>query len=63
MLAVATGLAQQRSIENIAGLSGIDPWFLHAIKRIVDLFTELSASSAVSEQLLVKAKRLGFSDR
>jgi hypothetical protein len=64
VLAVATGLAQQRSIENISSLSGIDPWFLHAIKRIVDLFLELSTASIVlTEQLLVKAKRLGFSDK
>jgi hypothetical protein len=64
ILAVATGLAQQRTIENIAMLSGIDPWFLNAIKRIVDTYTELSSlTSPISQSLLVKAKRLGFSDR
>ncbi|MBU4257521.1 carbamoyl-phosphate synthase large subunit [Patescibacteria group bacterium] len=44
------------SIENIYKLTGIDPWFIHNIKEIVDFEKEISLDN------LLRAKQLGFSD-
>ncbi|MFH1854252.1 MAG: carbamoyl-phosphate synthase large subunit, partial [Candidatus Omnitrophota bacterium] len=44
------------SIENIYKLTGIDPWFIHNIKEIVDFEKEISLGN------LLRAKQLGFSD-
>jgi carbamoyl-phosphate synthase large subunit len=50
-------------IQFIYELTGIDPWFLHQIKQIVE-FEKTVRSSAhdLSAPLLQKAKSLGFSD-
>ena len=53
------------SIEEIYRLSGVDPFFLHKIKNIIDMETELRTlnlrdSSAV--ETVREAKRIGFSD-
>ena len=55
--------------ETIADLTGIDPWFLHEMLRIVELDRELAASIARDreapwrEGLIHDAKRLGMSDQ
>ena len=43
-------------VEKICKLTGIDPWFIHNIKEIVDFEKEISVDN------LLKAKQLGFSD-
>ena len=47
--------------ETLASRTLIDPWFLHALSRIVDMETEL-LGEPITPDLLLKAKRLGFSD-
>ncbi|MCJ7762285.1 carbamoyl-phosphate synthase (glutamine-hydrolyzing) large subunit, partial [Candidatus Bathyarchaeota archaeon] len=50
------------SIEEIYGLTGIDPCFLNGIKKIVDFENALKKSELTQENLK-KAKMLGFSDK
>jgi len=52
------------SIEEIHKITMIDLWFLHNIKEIIDLEKEiLNAKIPLSDELLIKAKEFGFSDR
>ncbi len=64
-----------KSIESIHKLTGIDPWFLHQLKQIVDMEADLRAKGAgsgcecggtgaalLSDDQLWQAKRWGFSD-
>ncbi|MBU4343108.1 MAG: carbamoyl-phosphate synthase large subunit [Candidatus Omnitrophica bacterium] len=51
------------SVDKIYELTGIDPWFLHNIKEIVDFEKELSTINyQLSAEKLLKAKQYGFSD-
>lgn len=53
------------SLEEIHAHSKIDPWFLHQLKEISDLESEVSQSAsldALPPRLLRRAKRAGFSD-
>ena len=57
--ALRTGL----SIDLIYELTGIDPWFLHQIRQIVEMENRLAeAGPALSDELLGQAKAWGFSD-
>ena len=49
------------SIEDISAWTSIDPWFIHQIKELTD-FEEDLRSEKLSPELLLEAKRLGFSD-
>ena len=49
------------SHETLAERTFIDPWFIHALSRIVDMETRL-LGEPVTPDLLRRAKRLGFSD-
>jgi carbamoyl-phosphate synthase large subunit len=57
------------SIDQIYDLSKIDPWFLANFKQLVDLEEEIARTAragglnALPEELLVQAKRWGYSDR
>ncbi|NOT33540.1 MAG: carbamoyl-phosphate synthase large subunit [Candidatus Eisenbacteria bacterium] len=61
-------LASGESPESVAAATGVDPWFLHQMKRITDLDHELTtvatrdSEAAWSEGLVYEAKRLGISD-
>ena len=63
------GLAAGLTPEQLSRHTGIDPWFLAQMKRIVDLDQALAARVARDpeapwrEGLIRDAKRLGFSDR
>ena len=51
--------------EELAEATGIDPWFLHQMKRITDTeaeWRELDGLDAVTPDRLWRAKRLGISD-
>ncbi len=54
------------TVEELYGITNIDPWFLTQLKQIVDFETELLKESQKSklppEPLLKKAKQYGFSD-
>jgi carbamoyl-phosphate synthase large subunit len=68
---IADGFRLGMSVDEIFGLSKIDPWFLHQIKQITDLERYLkdqgarilSDSSRSLDHPLRKAKEYGFSDR
>ena len=50
-------------VETVHGATGIDPWFLHQMVRIIDLEEEiLKAGHPLHEDLLKKSKTYGFSD-
>jgi carbamoyl-phosphate synthase large subunit len=58
------------SVEDLHRLTHIDPWFLHNIREIVDLESELRRhrngmplEKSISKETLLHAKRFGFSDR
>ncbi|HEY3215694.1 MAG TPA: carbamoyl-phosphate synthase large subunit [Candidatus Eisenbacteria bacterium] len=62
-------LAAGETPETLAGWTGIDPWFLHQIQRVVDLDRTLMERASRDpeapwrEGLVSDAKRLGISDR
>ena len=62
---IAKALKLGVSVEKIYELSGIDPWFLHRLKAIVDAEREIFSVGAIfkSPEQLLKYKQLGFSDK
>ncbi len=51
-------------VKRIHELTGVDPWFIHKICRIVVMKQELEKSgSALNRDVLLRAKKLGFSDK
>jgi carbamoyl-phosphate synthase large subunit len=52
------------SVETVAGLSRIDPWFIHQIADLVEMEKRLQSHSldTLPPELLWEAKRAGFSD-
>ena len=59
---IAAALRSGWTIDDVARLTKIDPWFLYNIKELVDAEAEI-ASSTPDGRSLYEAKRLGFSDR
>lgn len=62
ILAVAEALKKGWDVEEIYKLSGIDPWFLGKLKRIVD-FEDVLEKGELDEETMRKAKKLGYSDK
>ncbi len=65
LFAVAEAISRDIDIEKIYNLSGIDRWFLHKIKNIMDFkktLKELKISGKGFSGILKEAKKLGFSD-
>ncbi len=51
------------SVEQIHTLTGIDPWFLHQIRQIVEMEDQIAAAGKdIPLELLGRAKSWGFSD-
>ncbi len=53
------------SIEEIYHLGGVDPFFLHKIKNIVDMESQLctlNLNDSAAAEIIKEAKRIGFSD-
>jgi len=64
MFALVESIKAGLTIARINQLSGIDPWFLLKIKNIVDMEDEIGRkSNSFDEQLIKKAKKMGFSDK
>jgi len=59
------GLQCGMSVDALAELTRIDPWFLHQIEEIVEVEGRLRSFdlAGIPEALLRRAKRFGFSDR
>jgi len=54
------------TVDEVAGASSIDPWFVDGIARVVEVGAEVEAAGsidALGRDLLWRAKRHGFSDR
>ncbi|MDD5657945.1 MAG: carbamoyl-phosphate synthase large subunit, partial [Elusimicrobia bacterium] len=62
--AIAAALESGLGVERIAELTRIDAWFLHRLKRIVDIKSLLQGRNLarVPKELWLRAKRAGFSD-
>ncbi|MDQ5859862.1 MAG: carbamoyl-phosphate synthase large subunit, partial [Thermoproteota archaeon] len=64
IFAVVESIKAGLTISRINQLSGIDPWFLLKIKNIIDMEDNiLRKSNSFDEQLIRKAKKMGFSDK
>jgi carbamoyl-phosphate synthase large subunit len=64
--AVERALRLGCGVDETAAASGIDPWFVDGVARIVELRAELDGANgadALDRGLMWRAKRLGFSDR
>ncbi|MFR9803538.1 carbamoyl-phosphate synthase large subunit [Pseudonocardia sp. RS010] len=61
--AVERALRAGRTVDEVAEISGIDPWFLDQIQLLVELRAEIEAASVLDATLLRRAKRAGLSDR
>ncbi|MEM0308110.1 MAG: carbamoyl-phosphate synthase (glutamine-hydrolyzing) large subunit [Thermofilaceae archaeon] len=64
---IAEALKAGLQVEEISRLTGIDPWYIYKMKRIVDLERELRRLGGLGDteravELIREAKRLGFSD-
>ncbi|MDR1523932.1 MAG: carbamoyl-phosphate synthase (glutamine-hydrolyzing) large subunit [Tannerella sp.] len=65
IFAIAKALEKGYTVEKIYDLTKIDPWFIDALKNIVDFTNVLGTYGKIEDlpgELLLKAKRLGFSD-
>jgi carbamoyl-phosphate synthase large subunit len=65
IFALARALKDGMSVEEIHEITQIDPWFIRAIEPVVRTHRELKSTRypKISEELLRRAKSLGFSDR
>lgn len=62
IFAIAEALKCHLSVEKIHTLTGIDPFFLHRMNRIIQSEEALSTAKDLTKDLLLNAKQLGFSD-
>ena len=62
---IGYALQSGQTVESVAELTGVDPWFLTQIEELVDVEGRLRSFSlgTLPGSLLKKAKRCGFSDR
>ena len=62
MFALALAMRHGISVQEIADITGIDPWFLQRIKHIVDIEQDLQADQDLSASRLLALKQLSMSD-
>ena len=63
LFALAECFRRGRSLEELAGITRIDPWFLEGILALVEMEKELAAGADLSYDRLLAAKRMGYTDR
>ncbi|TMC24613.1 MAG: carbamoyl phosphate synthase large subunit, partial [Chloroflexi bacterium] len=63
VFALSLAMSNNISIEKIAAITGIDPWFLQRIKHIVDIEQTLLTSKNLSAPRLLALKQAGISDK
>jgi carbamoyl-phosphate synthase large subunit len=63
ILVIAEALRKGWTVEKIAQISGIDNWFLDKLKNIVDLAGPLKRKKQMDPELMLDAKKKGFSDK
>ena len=59
---IQLGLFMGASIEEVYAVTKVDPWFLAQIVEINDLAAEIESHSTLPVDILIRAKRYGFSD-
>ena len=64
-LQIRSAFTHGASVEEIADVTKVDPWFLYQIRALVDVEREIAAQPlhALGRDLLLRAKQHGFSDR
>ena len=65
IFAISEAMQQGYTVEQIHQLTKIDHWFLQKLQNIIDIKDELFVKNALpelSDELLLRAKRYGFSD-
>ncbi|MGI8760821.1 MAG: carbamoyl-phosphate synthase large subunit [Jatrophihabitantaceae bacterium] len=60
---VERALRAGAGVDDVASVTGIDPWFVDQIAQVVELREQVVQAAALTPGLLRKAKRHGFSDR
>ena len=60
---IADALRANVDIDKIYELTRIDKWFLYNMKEIVELEKEMALAGKLTDELLLKAKQYGFSDK
>ena len=63
LFALAECFRRGRPLEELAGITRIDPWFLEGILALVEMEKELAAGADLSYDRLLAAKRMGYTDR
>ena len=65
LFAILEGLRRGMMVEEIHQLSNVDSWFLNKLRGLIEVEKELRRAGAdgLSEALMRRAKKLGFSDR
>jgi len=65
LFGIAEGFKKGRSVEMIAKMTRIDPWFLYKMKNLVDLEERIRKFRLenLPEEILAEAKKKGFSDK
>lgn len=65
VFAIAMAFQKGFTVDEIHQLTKIDCWFLHKLKNIVNMhqqLSELSEANQISTELMMDAKKIGFSD-
>lgn len=63
IFALAAALKDKWEINTLYELTKIDPWFLYKLKEIIDCHIHLESIKLLSNEDLIRAKKLGFSDK
>ncbi|MDO8496926.1 MAG: carbamoyl-phosphate synthase large subunit, partial [bacterium] len=67
LFAISEAFKRDMSVEEVYKLTGIDPWFLHRVKHIVDTEKKLNVKrgtlNVLKKEELLELKQLGFSDK
>lgn len=64
LFTLAQNMVQGGTVEEIYQASGIDPWFLHQIREIVEFEDDLEKGKyTLQPEIIIWAKKLGFSDK
>lgn len=59
---ISAAFTKGMSVEEIAMITGIDPWFLYSLRRIVQTYVGMTQATELTSELLSDAKRQGFAD-
>ncbi|HET7673433.1 MAG TPA: carbamoyl-phosphate synthase (glutamine-hydrolyzing) large subunit [Candidatus Saccharimonadales bacterium] len=63
IFAIYHAMKNGKTVEDINRASGVDEWFLYQIQDACACESDLAKASLLKQELLAKAKKLGFSDK